>query len=359
MKNRVFINGLSAISAQPTYDGSFLNNIIENNQSNTLLAVEPEYKGLISPAFIRRMSKGVKMSLATSKKALSEAKIEQPQAIIVGTSMGCVQDSEKFLRSMLDNAEEHLAPTAFIQSTHNTVAGQIALELKCKGLNFTFVNGSNSFESALLDAICQISLGDLDNALVGGIDEQTRRIFELYELDGIIKPSNQAPFDIRNAQTKGVVFSEGASFFVLSNQQSDHSYAQLLDVDFVNDTDRLDIFVNSFLQRNKLKISEIDLLISGRNGNSEDLQGYDLIEQLIPSPTLYYKHLVGEYYTASAFGLWVAAKILKQNHIPTSLILLGTPPQEPKKILIYNQFRGKGQSLVLVCRVSAIPVCGY
>lgn len=350
-KNSVFINGLSAISAQPTYDGSFLSKIAENRYSNYLPAVEPDYRGFISTASIRRMSKGVKMGLVASSIALQDAGMTQPQAITVGTGMGCVQDSEKFLRAILDNAEQHLTPTAFIQSTHNTVAGQIALELKCRGLNFTFVNGSTSFESALLESLCQISLGDLDNVLVGGIDENTDLNRNLYELDGIIKPCNQAPFDILNAQTDGVVFSEGASFFVLSNQKSTDSYAKLLDVDFVTDSNRLETFVSAFLSRNGVTDSDIDLLISGRNGNREDLPDYDLIEKLLPIPTIYYKHLSGDYYTASAFGLWVSANILGKNHIPSSLISLGTLPSTPKLILLYNQFKGKGQSLVLLERV--------
>ena len=53
-----------------------------------------------------------------------------------------------------------LTPTSFIQSTHNTVGGQIALELQCKGYNFTYVHGSNSFESALLDAKLQLELNE-------------------------------------------------------------------------------------------------------------------------------------------------------------------------------------------------------
>jgi hypothetical protein len=42
------------------------------------------------------MSKTVKMSSVASQYALKEARIENPDAIIVGTGMGCSQDSEKF-----------------------------------------------------------------------------------------------------------------------------------------------------------------------------------------------------------------------------------------------------------------------
>ena len=52
-----------------------------------------------------------------------------PDAIITGTGLGCLEDTEKFLTAMVTNKEEFLTPTSFIQSTHNTVSAQIALLL--------------------------------------------------------------------------------------------------------------------------------------------------------------------------------------------------------------------------------------
>ena len=149
-----YINGTACISIQPT----FLTHFFQEEQSIAALKVSPEevyyaqepsYKEYIAPNASRRMAKGVKMGIATATEALKEANITNPDAILVGTGMGCVQDSEKFLTALLQNNEQHLTPTSFIQSTHNTVAGQIALNLQCKGLNFTYVNGAVSFESAL------------------------------------------------------------------------------------------------------------------------------------------------------------------------------------------------------------------
>jgi hypothetical protein len=62
---------------------------------------------------IRRMSKTVKMSSVASQYALKEAGIENPDAIITGTGMGCSQDSEKFLKNVMDNHEEFLTPTFY------------------------------------------------------------------------------------------------------------------------------------------------------------------------------------------------------------------------------------------------------
>ncbi|MBO7366117.1 MAG: beta-ketoacyl synthase chain length factor, partial [Bacteroidales bacterium] len=65
-----------------------------------------------------------------------------------------------------------LSPTSFMQSTHNTVSSMIAIHLGCHGYNATYSHTGASLESALLDAWLQISLGDIDTALVGRFDEE-------------------------------------------------------------------------------------------------------------------------------------------------------------------------------------------
>ena len=57
-----------------------------------------------------------------------------------------------FLRKMIEFEEKMLSPTAFIQSTHNTVGAQIALLLKCHHYNNTIVHRAFSFENALTEA---------------------------------------------------------------------------------------------------------------------------------------------------------------------------------------------------------------
>ena len=113
--SRTFINGLSCISCQPTFTSTFPFSFLEKQGDNILIALEPDYKPFISPTASRRMAKGVKMGVATATEALKQAQIAMPEAILVGTGMGCLQDSEKFLKGILDNQEQYLTPTAFIQ----------------------------------------------------------------------------------------------------------------------------------------------------------------------------------------------------------------------------------------------------
>ena len=350
MKN-CYINGISAISAQDTFESDFLNSMGINENDNILRAIDPNYKAFIPPAAIRRMAKGIKMGVATSAQALEKAGLEQVDAIIVGTGMGCSQDSEKFLRNIIDNKEEFLTPTSFIQSTHNTVAGQIAVRLACKGYNFTYVNGAISFESALLDACMQITSDEANSILVGGIDEYAEHTFSLYQLIGLIKSTQDRPFSVLNSATKGAVFAEGATFFALENTRKESTFAQVIDVRVKNklNQEQVATFINDFLDKNALNLSQIDAVVLGNNGDVE-YDGYfkNAAAHLSESTQIYYKHLSGEYNTASAFGVWVASNILKNQHIPEIVRLNSIEKQQYKTILLYNQYRGLDHSLVLM-----------
>ena len=162
---KVYINGISSISAQKTFDDDqFLDELVAYDD-NVIVASNPNYKEFIPPAAARRMAKGIKMGIVASKLALQNAKTEQVDAILTGTGMGCVRDSEKFLSTIIDDNEQYLTPTSFIQSTHNTVGGQIALAINCKGYNFTYVHSAVSFESSLIDAKMQLALDEAKNIL--------------------------------------------------------------------------------------------------------------------------------------------------------------------------------------------------
>ncbi len=133
------------------------------------------------------MSRTLKMGVAAAGKCLRDAGVEVPDAIIAGTGLGMMQDTEKFLTSILDNDEKFLTPTSFIQSTHNTVGAHIAVMLKCNNYNLTYVNENLSFESALLDSMIRIEENPDEKILLSGIDELTDAYFTITENAGFWK----------------------------------------------------------------------------------------------------------------------------------------------------------------------------
>ncbi|MDY0930095.1 beta-ketoacyl synthase N-terminal-like domain-containing protein [Chryseobacterium sp. CFBP8996] len=350
----VYINSAACISVQDTLNENFFDNLKPENSVQIVKAIEPNYKEFIPPAASRRMSKTVKMSTVASQYALKEAGIEKPDAIIVGTGMGCSQDSEKFLKNVLENNEEFLTPTFFIQSTHNTVAGQIALGLQCHGYNFTYVNTSSSLEFSMLDAQLQINDGEADNVLVGSTDEQTDRTMELYKLNNTIKKEENLPVDYLNSKTEGVIWGEGASFFVLGKDKTENSYAQLKDIQLSNrlDLEETQQFIEEFLTKNNLTTQDIDVVILGFSGDAKSDVYYTKAMHLFSSSALlYYKHLSGEYNTASGFSTFMACHILKNQEIPEVMMTNDLKKKEIKNILLYNHLGGNDHSLVLLGRV--------
>lgn len=145
---------------------------------------DPDYSGMFSIMEARRMSRLMKRALAVSKSTLDEAGISVPDAVVTGTGMGCIENTELFLRSLSGMSDAPLRPTHFMQSTHNTIGSLIAIKLGCHGYNATYSHSSVSFESALLDAFVQIRLGMLDNALVGAFEEMTPAFAAIMEKGG-------------------------------------------------------------------------------------------------------------------------------------------------------------------------------
>ncbi|WP_419489147.1 beta-ketoacyl synthase N-terminal-like domain-containing protein [Chryseobacterium bernardetii] len=349
----VYINSASCISAQDTLNKNILDSLKPENSAKIIKAIEPNYKEFIPPAMIRRMSKTVKMSSVASHYALKEAGIQQPDAIIAGTGMGCSQDSEKFLKNVIDNHEEFLTPTFFIQSTHNTVAGQIALGLQCHGYNFTYVNTSSSLEFSLLDAQLQIKDGEAENILVGSTDEQTDRTMELYCLNNTIKKESDLPANYLHSTTNGVIWGEGASFFVVGKDKTETTYAKLTDIKISNklELDETSDFIQEFLTKNNLSATDIDAVILGFSSDADSDVYYTKAMNLLPgSALLYYKHLSGEFNTASGFSTFMACHILKEQKIPEVMMINAEKKEEVKNVLLYNHLAGSDHSLVLLER---------
>jgi len=147
-----------------------------------------DYKEYISPKEGRRMGKLMKAATLTSLKALREAGIECPDAIITATANGMLETSEKFLVDMVDNGEETLSPTLFMQSTHNTIGSAIAIRTQCHGYNITYTQGKDSMKWTLRDAERLIRMGKAKTVLVGCHDESSPLFQSFYDYLNISIP---------------------------------------------------------------------------------------------------------------------------------------------------------------------------
>lgn len=339
---QAYINSIGLISPQHTYDGSFLSEPTARPSDKHFSCIEPVYKDLINPVQLRRMSRILKMGLGASRICMNNAGSTAIDAIVVGTGLACITDLEKFLLSVVNENEQLLSPIPFINSSHNTVAAQIAMVNKITGYNNTYCHRGASFESALQDALMLINEGT-SNVLAGGIDEYSEYHFDLFK--SMYESDENQP---------DITFGEGSGFFILGKEQQEGTFAKLTGVHtFLNPTGDTEVVdtISTFLSKHELSISDIDTVILGNNNNLATSDIYHHLEDnYIPqkSSILHYKHLCGEYMTSTAFALWLSANIMKQQQIPPIVVRRKECDKPIKRIMIYNHYNNINHSLILV-----------
>lgn len=337
----LYINGACAISARETHFGDFPGDKGTDN-GLWLKTTTPDFKQFIEAKSARRLSRIIKMGVVSSLLAMNEADAAMPDAIIAGTAYGCMSDTEKFLKAMIENDGKFLNPTPFIYSTHNTLSSQVALQLKCKGYNQTYSQNSVSFESALIDGQMLLTEEGFNTVLTGGIDEMTDNLYTITKRLGLWRRLGE-----------GVQPGEGAAFFILESQQTPSSLARILDVATLHGAKtetEIENWIREIIRKHHLELNSLDLCLLGKNGDRTYDDVYHHLETglLNNSVCAAYKHICGEYPTSSSFACWLAAKILKKQIIPNGLHQQRSASTPINNVLIYHQHRNREHGLILL-----------
>lgn len=227
--------------------------------ANNFNAVEPDYKEVIANANLRRrMNRMLKMGTYAAMKCLADTDVDM---MLTATSLGSISDTEKMLDTIYSSGETLGNPTAFIQSTFNTLAGNIA-QLKSTHIpNVTFVNRGETVANALGYARVKLSC-DADNILYVSSDEKT----ELSET--VLKKFNLSA---------NGMYGEGSTAMILSSEKT----GALAEIVF----SKCGIDVMSALKELGMPMEDVEILD--------------------------YKRWCGEYATALAFGVALAARMLE------------------------------------------------
>ncbi|RKR83448.1 beta-ketoacyl synthase-like protein [Mucilaginibacter gracilis] len=354
---RLYIRSAACISPQNTFgDVGFLTDVVEHT-GNRLKTINPDYTKYIDAKLARRMSHVIKMGVATAKQCLADAGVQMPGAIITGTAFGCMEDTVTFLTRIVELDEEMLPPTAFIQSTHNTVAAQIALMLKCHNYNNTFVHKGISFESALFDAMMLLNEGEANDVLVGGAEEMVDTSFKVLTRLAFYKRWPISNLNLYNTPSKGTIGGEGAAFFLITDKPSPGNLAELKGIKTFYgkfDNQQIENRIIGFFEEQNINIANLHLVITGKNGDTKNDEVYKQLSiSLFKNKTLAnYKHLCGEYSTSSSFALWLASNIVKTGALPTVVMEADAQHQSPKMVLIYNHYQNMYHSLMLIAACS-------
>jgi hypothetical protein len=348
-----FIHETVCISPQPTFlqDKIFNAPLNELNHpvDNILYAIEPAYE-TIPPGVLRRMGRAVRLGIGAALPLVKQA-IRTPGGIIIGTSMGGMEDCIKFLNQIIEYNEGTLTPTNFVQSTPNAIAGQLGLLSKNTGYNITHVHRGFSFENAVIDVDMLLKETPGNTYLMGAVDEISSYNYNIERLAGAYKNMPCSNEELYNVDSPGSIAGEGSAMFIVDDDP-ENAIAKLTAVQIFQTED--DLLVSAQLRqflRDHLDDKMPDLLLSGENGDNRVLHFYTSCEQICDNNIgiARFKHLSGEHPTASAFACWIACEIIKRNVLPEHMIKREAG-REIKKILIYNNYKGIQHSFMLLER---------
>jgi len=371
------INSIKQISAQQPLSDEWFNQPVFYSEPY-VRTIDPDYKQFFTPNEARRLGKILKRALLVSRQAMLESGIAIPDAIITGTGLGCIENTEIFLNKLVREGEELLNPTHFMQSTHNTISSLIAIDAKCNAYNTTYAHKGISFECALQDAFIQLKSNKIQNALVGAHDEMTPDYFTLLKKTGYLdlrfSDMGYGTEDLSNPMSQ-IFAGETAVAMMLSTEKSEKTLCEIEAVEkvyFGYEDLKCEIVRNKIRDKLKSQISNLkipnpDYIMVGTNGNPENDKIYfENCAQLFPNvPLLQYKHIFGEGYTAPALGVYTAAVCLQKGEIPKYLMcdFKNTKQNSPKsqisnlkisnptsKILCYNHFEGKNHTFILLSK---------
>ena len=309
---KVYIQAAEQISIQNPLSEEWMEQPIVYHEP-FVKAVNPAFREYIAPNEARRMGNIMKRAIVTSLKVLKETGINHPDAIITGTSIGSLNYTEKFLDDLVENGEESLSPTYFMQTTHNTVSSTISIFTATHSYNTTYSHGGISFELALKDAWMQLNLGQISNALVGGHDEMVESYYELLRKTGYVGVEGMVPC------------GECAMSMMLNKQVSPDNLCELAGVSIfrMKSVQNIRKQLEALVEKANIKVETIQMVMTGVNGNPENDRLYQpVLDELFPQAEhLQYKQLFGENYTVSALGLYAAAHLMKKQGTPVMLFV--------------------------------------
>ncbi len=325
----IYITAATHISMQQPLDEQWLTEPILHTEPY-VRSIDPNFRQWLNPLEARRMGKILKRALVTASEAMARSGISNPDAIITGTGLGCIENTELILEALCRDGEQTLKPTYFMQSTHNTISSLIAIHHRCHGYNSTYSHRGVSFDAALLDAFVQLSLGDIATALVTGNDELTPSYFNILKRLGYVGNPRQVPA------------GEASAAIMLATEPGDNPLCRLEQCRLSYGTPPLDTLPR-----------DVDTVMLGINGHDANDELYRQIATLYPDATLLrYKHIFGESYTASALGVYAAAAIVNAGVIPAAMSLDGkaSSAAAPRRLLVVNHSDSRCLSFTLLSK---------
>lgn len=274
-------------------------------------AEDPDYKELLDPRQMRRMNRVVRMSCYLTKKLLTPSGRVSVAAIITASGLGCTTETLKFLdATYVLHTKQIPAPSAFINSTHNTPGGFLASMLQCYGYNTTFSQRDISFESALIDALTI----DPDNGsmiLLGTFEELNPVLTGLLDSGAYLKGSHA-----KNRLKLNVPLSEGSAFFLVSRNAPKSRCPAIRNIQISKASGPPIKFLENAINEIGRSGLKNGMIFSASNGSPADLDKYGYLgTRFAGLEVIDYKRWIGEFATANALGAVLACRLINGSSV--------------------------------------------
>jgi 3-oxoacyl-[acyl-carrier-protein] synthase II len=288
--------------------------------------------------------------------------------VAMGTGLGSASATAAFVEPVVADENAVPSPQKFTNAVHNALASQIAIALAARGLNSTVTHREISFESALWHGTQELASGSSDYAVVGGADELTPYLLSAGVRWGWWTENSPPlrPLSANLTRRQRAIPGEGAVVFCLTQTGSAlHALAEVCCVSFGRfavdkrtkmDADREAGWIEGELADHGVSLANLDMVLSGANGQSSTDGMYAAVVSALQrrsGKTIRhgcYKHLCGEYHTASAFGMAMAVGLVSQQVAAESLL---SPGGDCRTVLLYT-LSGEGtRAITCVCRPGA------
>lgn len=339
----MYIHDARCISPQQTFPEVNLEEVKAPVQG-FLAALDPGL-GKMDRNTARRMSRPVRMGMTLAMELLESGR--SMDGLIFATASAGNAAAMQFLKQIAQYDEGLLTPGDFVQSSPHALAGQIASVLHTNCYTNTHVHGGSAFEHALMDAMLLLEEKPTANMLVGAMDE-----FSDYNHRIHIKAGWYDDRDGRNARRedgRSAIGGEGCALFRVNGHETG-ARARLRSILTFHADDPKVVAERtiSWLRDQKVDMRAIGLL-SGITDDSVTRPVYDAVMNVMDADASIhqYKHLCGEYPTASAFALWLTTLPGPTGSWPAHMVVRNGK-SNPSFTLVHHAYKGLHQSLMLV-----------
>ncbi len=263
----------------------------------------PEVSADLPPGALRRLKRLPRLALCLADDAMKKAGLDTPlSGVFFSTGWGALTETDDFLTRLFKNQQRFSSPMDFVGSVHNAPAGEIAMMFNVTGPNITMTGGDYSFEQALTAA--SLLQGETEAPfLVIGADECHPRLSPLF--DPSVSP--------------GGVLADGGGGLCLARSEKGLQVRPLF-YRKAGDGEKAVMEMIDALGGEKAVRSRYGALFAGipafcRGAGERQFHTFQRVSGS-RAPVVDYRKYVGEFASASAAAVSLAAYCVQQDLVP-------------------------------------------